>query len=278
MASDSEIVAILSSGVSFWRFLYPYLISSIMLGLLSFYLANFLIPRTNSKMMAFEKVYIKNPYQYRERDVHMQILPGSFVYMESYNAQNNVGYRFSMENFVDDRMAYKLNAEHIVWDSTKSLWTIKNYYIRYLQGNNETFETGSKLDTLINMHPADFRLILDDIKTMNFNELRAFIEKERLKGSKNIKEYEVEKHKRIAFPFATLVLTLIGVSISSRKVRGGIGVHLGFGIAITFTFIMFMQVTTVFATHGNLLPGLAVWIPNIIFGVVGLFLLRIAPK
>ena len=113
---------------------------------------------------------------------------------------------------------------------------------------------------------------------MNYSELRAFIAKEKLKGSKNIKEYLVEKHKRVAFPFATIVLTIIGVSISSRKVRGGIGMHLGFGIAITFTYIMFLQVTTVFATKGNLAPGIAVWIPNIVFSVVALFLLRIAPK
>lgn len=278
MASDSEIVAILSSGVSFWRFLYPYLLASVFLGAMSFYLANFLIPRTNSKMMEFEKVYIKNPYRYREKDIHMQILPGSFVYMESYNNMNNMGYRFSMENFIDGELVYKMNAERIVWDSIRGTWTIKNYYTRILDGNKEILERGERLDTLINMHPRDFTLILEDIKTMNYSELRAFIAKEKLKGSKSIKEYEVEKHKRIAFPFATIVLTLIGVSISSRKVRGGIGMHLGFGIAITFTFIMFLQVTTVFATRGNLAPGLAVWIPNIIFAVVGIFLLRVAPK
>jgi lipopolysaccharide export system permease protein len=128
------------------------------------------------------------------------------------------------------------------------------------------------------MHPREFTFILEDIKTMNFMELRKFIEKERLKGSKNIKDYEVEKHKRIAFPFATLVLTLIGVSISSRKVRGGIGMHLGLGITITFTFILFLQITTVFATNGNLAPWLSVWIPNFIFTVIGLILLRLAPK
>ncbi len=113
---------------------------------------------------------------------------------------------------------------------------------------------------------------------MDFIQLRKFIEKERLKGSQLIKEYEVEKHKRIAFPFATIVLTLIGVSLSSRKVRGGIGMHLGFGLLLTFTFIMFQQVTTVFATRGSLDPWLAVWIPNFVYGIFGVYLLRIAPK
>ncbi len=278
MASDSEIIAILCSGISFWRFLRPYLIASVFLGLMSFYLANFLIPRTNQRMMAFEKVYIKNPYISRDKDIHMQILPGIFVYIESYNAEAKTGYKFSLENFKGDKLVYKLNAERILWDSIGAKWKIRDYYARKLDGINETLTKGKEIDTVLNMKPSDFTNQLDEVKTMNYSELRAFIAKEKLKGTKNLKEYEVEKHKRIAFPFATIVLTLIGVSISSRKVRGGIGMHLGLGIAITFTFIMFLQVTTVFATRGNLAPGIAVWIPNIIFGIVGLFLLRIAPK
>ncbi len=278
MASGSEIIAILNSGISFWRMLVPYLIASVFLGLMSFYLANFLIPHTNKKMMAFEKLYLKNPYQYRERNIHMQIQPGTFIYMESYNSQTNMGYKFSLEDFKNNRLVYKLNADQIIWDSIKGEWKMKNYFIREIADNNETLTKGTEKDTLININPRDFTVIVDDIKTMNYSELRAFIEKEQLKGTTAIKEYLVEKHKRIAFPFTTIVLTLIGVSISSRKVRGGIGVHLGYGIAITFSYIMFMQVTTVFATHGNLSPWLAVWIPNFIFIVVGIFLVRIAPK
>lgn len=278
MASDSEIIAILSSGVSFWRMLRPYLISSVFLGLMSFYLANFLIPITNMKMMQFEKEYIRNPFQYRERDIHMQIRPGTFVYMESYDSRSNRGYKFSMENFRDNELIFKLNADRIEWDSLSGKWRLKNYFIRELDGKNETLVKGDMMDTLINLHPHEFTFIIEDIKTMNFSELRSFIEKEKLKGSQNIKEYEVEKHKRIAFPFATIVLTFIGVSISSRKVRGGIGMHLGIGITITFAFILFLQVTTVFATRGDLAPWLSVWIPNILFSIVGLFLLKIAPK
>lgn len=278
MASGSEVIAILSSGISFWRFLWPYFLSAVFLGIMSFYLANFLIPRTNKKMMAFEKVYVRNPYQYREKDIHMQIMPGTFVYLESYNNQANTGYKFSLEQFKDNRLVYKLNADQIVWDSVTRIWKIKNYFIRKTDRNNEILLNGKVKDTIINMNPADFTLILDDIKTMNFSELRAFIAKEKLKGSMNIKDYEVEKHKRIAFPFATIVLTLIGVSISSRKMRGGIGMHLGLGIAITFTFILFLQISTVFATRGNLTPWLAVWIPNIIFGILGIYLVRVAPK
>jgi lipopolysaccharide export system permease protein len=278
MASGSEVIAILSSGISFWRMLWPYLISAVFLGLMSFYLANFLIPLTNRKMMAFEKLYIKNPYQYRERDIHLQIQPGTFIYMESYNNKSNIGYKFSLEEFKNNRLVYKLNADQIVWDSVTGEWKVKNYFIREMAGDKEILVKGLVMDTLINIYPRDFNVIVDDIKTLNYSELRTFIEKERIKGTTVIKDYLVEKHKRIAFPFATIILTLIGVSISSQRVRGGIGMHLGLGIAITFTFILFLQITTVFATHGNLSPWLAVWIPNFIFGVVGIFLVRAAPK
>jgi lipopolysaccharide export system permease protein len=278
MASGSEIVAILSSGISFWRMLWPYLLASVFLGLMSFYLANFLIPTTNKKMMAFEKVYLKNPYQYRERDVHLQIHPGTFIYMESYNNKSDIGYKFSLEKFEQNRLVYKMNADQITWDSISGQWKVKNYFIRTINGDRETLVKGSELDTLINMYPRDFTIIVEDIKTMDYWELRAFIEKEKIKGTSIIKDYLLEKNKRIAFPFATVVLTLIGVSISSRKVRGGIGMHLGLGIAITFSYIMFLQVTTVFSTHGNLSPWMAVWIPNFIFGIVGVFLVRAAPK
>ena len=278
MAGGSEVVAILSSGISFWRFLYPYFLSAVFLGAGSFYLANFLIPRTNRSMMAFEKLYIRNPYQNREKDIHMQIKPGTFVYLESYNNQINTGYRFSLEQFEGNRLVFKMNADQIVWDSAADTWKVKNYFIRKVAGSHEILTNGKEKDTVISMNPADFTFIPDDVKTMNFSELRAFINKEKLKGSQNISDYEVEKHKRIAFPFATLVLTLIGVSISSRKIRGGIGMHLGLGIGITFTYILFQQVSTVFATRGSLSPWLAVWIPNFIFGLLGIYLVKIAPK
>jgi lipopolysaccharide export system permease protein len=278
MAADSEIVAILGSGVSFWRFLRPYLIAATALGLMSFYLANFLIPHTNKTMMAFEKRYLKNPFRNRDYNMHMQIKPGTFVYLESYNNEINTGYKFSLEKFENNKLIYKLNSNRILWDSVSGLWKIKDYYIRTFDGMDETLRKGKELDTLINLDPREFTFILDDLKTLNYFELRAFIEKEKLKGSEKVKEYEVDKQKRMAFPFATIILTMIGVSLSSRKVRGGIGMHLGLGIALTFGFILFQQISTVFATRGDLDAATAVWIPNIIFGILAIFLLRIAPK
>lgn len=278
MASQSEIIAILSSGVSFYRLLWPYMFSALLLGLLSFAMANFLIPRTNKRMMEFEKVYIKNPYKDNNLNIHMQIKPGTFVYLESFSNKSKSGYKFTLEEFKEGRLAFKLMSERISWDSVTGQWSIKNYVVRKIDGLHETISKGRELDTLINLYPEDFAVAVEDVKTMTYTELRAVIEKEKLKGSEIVKDYQVEKHKRYADPFSTVILTLIGVSLSSRKMRGGIGMQLGFGIAITFTFIMFMQVSTVFATRGDLSPALAAWIPNMIFGTLALFLLRIAPK
>ena len=279
MAQNTEIIAILSSGISFWRFLWPYFLSAFFLGSLSFYMSNFLIPHTNKTMWQFEKTYIKDPIRNQDMNIHMQIQPGVFVYVESYNSFTDIGQRFSMERFTPEgKLYYKLNSERIQWDSITGLWQIKNYYIRQIEGDKETLKKGLELDTLINLRPKEFTIIVEDIKTMNYWELNEFINKEVLRGSPNIPEYEVEKYKRYAFPFATLILTLIGVSLSSRKVRGGIGMHLGVGIGMTFSYILFMQVSNVFATFGSLPPMLAVWIPNIVFGLLSIYMIRVAPK
>ena len=189
-----------------------------------------------------------------------------------------MGYKFSLEQFVENKLVYKLHAEYLKWDSLRQQWELKNYFTRKINGMDEVLKNGQKLDTSLNFLPGDFKVSVESAKTMKFMQLRRFIEKEKLKGTENVIEFEVEKHKRIAFPFATVVLTLIAVSLSSRKVRGGIGAHLGAGIAISFAFILFMQISTTFAIYSNLPAGIAVWIPNIIFGILGLYLLKIAPK
>lgn len=279
MAQNTEIVAILSSGVSFKRFLWPYFISAAFIGILSLYMANFLIPHTNKTMWAFEKAYIKNPIRNEDMNIHMQIKPGLFVYVESYNTSTNIGQKFSLEQFdTDGRMIYKLNSDRFAWNEENGKWIVSNYYYRHLGEYSEHLGKGLEMDTLINLHPSDFTIISDDIKTMDYFELSAFIEKERLRGSPKISEYKVEQYRRYAFPFSTLILTFIGVSLSSRKVRGGIGMHLGVGIALTFSYILFMQVSQVFAAVGGVPPLLAVWIPNIIYGLLSIYMIRMAPK
>ncbi|MDY0102156.1 MAG: LptF/LptG family permease [Lentimicrobium sp.] len=278
MAANTEIVAILNSGVSFKRMLRPYLLASLFLALISFGLTNFVIPETSKNMQNFQKEYLKSQKSNNETNIHMQISPGVFAYVESFDVKNKKGFRFSLEKFGDSSMTEKLTSDYLRWDSVSGMWALDNWVKRKINEKGEIITRGAKMDTLLNLNPGDFAIDVDDAMYMNYRELRDFIEMEKLRGSSNLMKFQIEKHKRIAFPFATIVLTLIGVSLSSRKVRGGIGFNLGVGITICFAFILFMQVTTVFATFGNLPPVIAVWIPNFLFGILALWLLRIAPK
>jgi lipopolysaccharide export system permease protein len=278
MAANTEIIAILNSGISFWRFLRPYIISALILSFLSFYLTNFLIPITNRKMVQFETKYIKSQYKANDMNIHMQISPGTFIYVESYNKEANVGYRFSMEKMDGNGLSYKLSADYLTWDSIKKQWKADMWVERTIKGMHETLGHGSSRLIKIPLIPGDFSINVDDTKVMNYWELRRFIAREKMRGSSTVAKFEVEKYKRIAWPFATIVLTIIGVALSSRKVRGGIGLNLGLGLSISFGFILFMQFFTVFATFGNLPPSIAVWIPNLLFGLLGLYLLKKTPK
>lgn len=278
LALNTEIIAMLSSGISFRRLLVPYLISAGLLSVLSIYLSNFVIPQANEKRIAFEYTYVKSRQDIRDRNIHMQIRPGIFIYMQSFNGRLGSGSKFTLEVMDEERLTYKLMAENILWDSIASSWTIRDYNVRTIEGMKEELKFGARLDTVLPFTPNDFTQDLKEMEMMRFSELRQFIDNERLKGSENVKFYEVEKHRRMAFPFATLVLTLIGVSLSCRKVRGGIGLHLGAGMALSFAYILFMQVSTTFATNGNLHPFLSVWVPNLVFGILGLYLLKTAPK
>jgi lipopolysaccharide export system permease protein len=268
----------LTSGISFRRLMVPYLISAIILGLFSVFLSNILIPPANKKRLDFEATYVKNPATFRDRNIHMQIRPGVFIFLESFNDRTNLGWRFTMEHITEGELVYKMTADNVRWDSISGNWTIENYHVRTINRLQEELSFGNRLDTVLPFTPRDFVQNLKEMETMNFTELSDYISNERLKGSENVKFYEVEMHRRLAFPFSTLVLTLIGVSLSSRKVRGGVGLHLGSGLALSFAFIMFMQISTTFATKGNLHPMLSVWIPNIFFGLIGLYLYKTTPK
>lgn len=280
MAGNTEIIAILNGGVSFKRLLRPYLLAAAVLSLFSFMLTNFVIPRTIHKMVDFEAKYVKqqNPTSYN--NIHMQLEPGTYIYVESFNSQSKEGNKFSLEKLEKGRgLVYKLESDALRWDTLKRKWSITNFYERQLLPNgSEIIKKGDNKEIVLNVKPEEFNIDADNVMYMNFFELRKFIQKEKLKGSSQISRYLVEMHQRFAFPFAGLILTLIGVALSSRKVRGGTGLHLGFGIAITFTYILFLQVTTVFARFGDVPPALAVWTPNIVFGLVALFLLWKAPK
>jgi lipopolysaccharide export system permease protein len=279
MAYNTEIIAILNSGMSFRRMMYPYFLSAVFLSLFSYSLSDFVIPKANRVRLEFEERYIHSrPVSFNQRNVHKQIEPGVYIYMESYSNVSEIGYRFSMEQFEDGHLVSKLLSDYIRWDSTKTKWTIHNYYIRELNGIKETITEGKMIDTTLNMHPDEFKRRMNFVETMSISELNDFIDHLRLQGSDNIEAFIIERDKRVAFPFSTFILTLIGVSLSTRKVRGGIGVHIGTGLLLAFSYILFMQFSSQFAISGAVSPLIAAWIPNILFAIIGLFLYRMAPK
>ena len=280
MAYDTEIVAILSSGISFWRFLRPYLIASLMLALLSFYLGNFLIPRTNHTRLIFRNAYMKKLTKDNDRNIHVQIEPGVIVYVESFYSKSKTGRKFSIEKFDGQTLVYKLMADKLGWDKENNKWIIKNWFERKIDTATNTiiFKKGKLMDTVLNLKPEDLYEIKENYEEMNFFELNNYITREKEKGSLAYKKYEIEKYKRLAGPAAIIILTFIGVALSSRKVRGGIGLHLGIGLGLAFSYILFMQMSTVFSTQGNLPPSVGAWIPNIIYALIGVYLLMKAPK
>ncbi len=278
MAANTEIVAILNSGISFRRLLYPYLVSATVLATLLIYFNGWVIPHSNKVKLDFENVYIKNPVSFNQRNIHRQLVAGTFVYMESYNNAENIGYRFSMEKIVNGKRTWFLNSDRIKWDSASSRWHIEQFYIRTINGYRETLRSGWQMDTLLDMHPSDFRRRANIIDAMDNPTLSKFIEEERTEGSVNINPYLVEKYRRYALPFSTFILTLIGVSLSSRKSRGGIGTQLGVGITLSFSYILFMQVFNTFAASGSIPPFIAVWIPNFIYACIAAYLVKLAPK
>ena len=279
MASNTEIVSILASGISFRRMLLPYFIGALLIGSLSLYLNNFLIPKSNVKMLEFKYKYIKNQYRNKDKNIHLQLTQNSFAYIGSYAAPTNVGVKFSLEKFNEEGdMTYKLISDFVRWDSTKQKWTIQNYYERHIDGRTETINKGIKKDTTLNMSPDDFTRRSTDVEMLDYFQLQDEMDALIFKGSKDVVNLKIEKHKRIAFPFATIVLTFIGVAIASRKVRGGIGLHLGLGLALSFTFIMFMKVTQTFSTNGGLDPIIAMWIPNVVYGILAIVLIQKTPK
>lgn len=278
LASRTEITAILSSGVSFRRLMVPYMISATILAALSAYANNFVIPPANEKRLQFEWTYINNPFRFTGKNVHAQLSPEEFIFFESFNNQRGIAYKFSYERFEENQLKFKLMADHIKWDSIQDQWLVRNYHIRKIDGMNEKVITGAEMDTTFkNFDPADYSKRVTLIETLNYFELNDYIEEQKAKGSQ-IEYYLVEKYKRFSLPFATFILTIIGVSFSSRKVRGGIGLHIAIGTLISFTYILFMQVANTYAASGNAPVFLAVWTPNVIFGVLSLVFLRMAPK
>lgn len=278
MAFNSEIIAILSSGVSFRRMMMPYLISALVIASLSYALGNFVIPPANRQMIDFKYDYVKKKAVNRDRDIHRQIEPNVYIYMERFDSHNDYGRKFSIERFEDQKLVSKLTSDFIRWDREKKVWTITNYMIRDINGYEETVTTGLRIDTTLAILPEEFKTQKDDIETMNLFELIDFIELQKLRGVDAIEQYEVERHRRTAVPFSAFILAIIGVSLASRKIKGGLGLHLGLGILLSFSYIMFQQVTKIFALSGAISPLMSMWLPNILYAIIAFVLYKWASR
>ena len=277
MAGHTEIIAILSSGVSFRRFLLPYVMAAFLLAIGSFYLGNFLIPKTDTIRREFKDKYIERLTKSSGSNIHVQIEKGVYVYVANFDIKRNIAYKFTVEKFEDNQMTYKLIADKASYDTLTGKWKLENYVERRLE-KEETMTRAKTKDTTLMLKPRDLYNIKEEFEEMNLFEIRDHIHNLELKGADNTLPYRIEMHKRIASPAAIIILTVIGAALSSRKVRGGMGLHLGIGIAITFSYILFMEFSRVFALSGLFSPFIAAWLPNIIFSIIGIYFFVKAPK
>ena len=292
MAYKTEFVAILSSGTSFKRILRPYMIGATLITVMSLVLNHFIIPKSNRIRIGFEDKYINNGYNTEERNIHKQIAPATTLYMADYDNFSNSATQISIEKIAQNKQINMLKAESMKWDSIDGTWNLINVFERELvyfpidsaklgqpkHVFKEVHKFSNKKKIKIDFSPKDMIRFQSKIEVLPYFELRDFIIKEKLKGSSRIEFFEVEMYKRTAFPFATYILTIIGVSISSRKIRGGVGLHIALGLVLSCVYILFMHISTTFATSGLAQPFIAVWIPNIIFSVIAFYLYKKAQQ
>ncbi len=279
MAANSEIIAILSCGVSYRRMMVPYMVSAFLIAALSLSLNLWVIPRSNVKRIQFEQKYVKHRNSLSSNNVHYQIDTGKFVYVESFSSWNNTAYGFTLEDIRDNRLVRKLSADKAVWDSTMGGWKLKKYFIReYTDGLQDRVSTGAELDTVLNLTVTDFYRNKKTVETLPAAALDQLIATQKMRGDANVMYALIEKHTRLALPFSAFILTLIGVSLSSRKRRGGIGLNIGIGIALSFTYILFLRFSQMFVFSGAMPPVVALWLPNLIFGIIAAVLYSRASK
>ncbi len=226
----------------------------------------------------FEDRYIKPRKANTVRNMQLEVDTGVIAYIERYENYSKTGYRFSLDKFKDKKLVSHLTARRITYDTTTvHKWMIKDYMIREMDGMKEKITKGDRIDTIINMEPADFLIMKNQQEMLTSPQLSEYISRNE-RGFANIKEFEIEYHKRIAMSFASFILTLIGVSLSSKKTKGGMGLHLGIGLALSFSYILFQTIASTFAVNGNMPPVIAVWIPNILYAFIAFYLYRKAPK
>lgn len=314
LASHTEIIAMLGSGASFRRLLVPYLLSGALIGAASFVLNGWVIPNSNRSRVAFEVAYLQSTYYYDKQNIHIQVGPDVYLYMRSYDNHTNTGYSFTLEKLDSGQLVEKLNARTIRWDSVKQKWILSDWNVEQVKkmfsriegrkvsapdsladslhgqlieplksvpGINYTktlVSKGQQMDTALLIKPDEFENDYRKYDAMTINDLNRHIRALKARGSAGIATYEVEKYQRYAHPFTIIILTFMGVIVSSKKSRGGTGFQIALGFVLSFIFILFFIMFRTFAEAGALHPSISVWIPSLIFGGISLFMYRYVPK
>lgn len=277
MAANTEVIAILAGGVSFRRMMRPYMISAVILTIIVFLLSSFVIPPGNQIRLNFEDRYVSKVTKNYARNVQMEIEPGVIIYIERFDEQKKIGYRFFMEKYKDLSLVSRMTAQRINMTG-ENQWKLTDYQIRDFDGMQERIQMGGSLDTTIMMDPSEFMIVKGFSEQLTTSELKQYLDRQKKRGVANIKEYEVEYHRRYSFPVSIVILTVIGVSLASRKVKGGTGLHIGLGLLIAFSYILFDTLSGAMALSGNISPFVAVWMPNVIYVVIAGYLYIKAPK
>lgn len=281
LAGNSEIIAMLACGMSFKRLLRPYLISAALIAVLNFYLGAYIIPKGTVVRHDFESLYKNSKRNTTASNIQLMVDRGTVAYISQYDDTRKTGYGFSLYKFEKKKLVSHMTASIIQYDTISDShyhWKARSYKIRELKGMREKITSGSEIDTLIQMEPMDLIFSKGQQETFTSPELLRYISKQQSRGSSNVVQYEVEYHKRIATSFASFILTIIGVSLSSRKRKGGMGMYLGIGLALSFSYILLQTISSTFAINADTPPMLAAWVPNILYAIIAYFCYRHAPN
>lgn len=279
MAGRTEIIAILSSGVSFLRMLVPFIMSAVLIAVISFLLNGWVLPVATAGVSEFRVEYLdKQQMDLNQKNIHIKVAEDLYAYIFKYFSSVNSGHNFTLEHIKDGKLISKFSADRIVWDTTKNVWNARNWRLRELNEMGETWTTGDAMDTTLSISPNDFDLPLNHHETLTLPELSKQIVVLEERGADNISYYKIEKYVRFMSPFAAILLTFIGVIVSARKTRGGSGFKIALGFMLAFVYIILFLLSRTFAEAGTSYPILAVWIPNIVFGLTGLVLYKTVPR
>lgn len=279
MASKTEIIPILASGISFKRFLRPYIIGGVILTILSLLMSHLIIPRTAKGKVEFEAIIYHHDFLGDNTNIHKEIKPNHYIYIRTFSKSSNIGYNFYYDIIEDGHLKRRFGASTLKWDEKKEVWTARSWHERVInEDGDELLYQGAEKDTTFSFDFSEFHKRPTMIAAMDYFEIEEYIEEEKAKGSKYVKGYELEQVKRTAIPCSILVLTIIGAIISSKKIKGGIGIHLFYGLAIACVYVFLGKVSEVFAVNTPIPTTLAVWIPNILFAGLAVWIYRFSPK